>query len=177
MGGQHGPESTPFKPTRGASETYVRFREQARVQLESRLTGKPVYEYLEVVEDRGLFRLPEPNEGDLFFDFEGDPFAGTSGLEYLFGWVDMRTPDHYEFLWALNPADEKRAFEGFVDFVMKHWKEYPAMHIYHFTAYEPSALKRLMGKHATREKICCKNLASRNQASTHLNRIFFSRTD
>ncbi len=104
-----------------------------------------------MVEDRGLFRLPEPNEGDLFFDFEGDPFAGTSGLEYLFGWVDMRTPVHYEFLWALNPADEKRAFEGFVDFVMKHWKEYPAMHIYHFTAYEPSALKRLMGKHATRE--------------------------
>jgi len=34
---------------------------------------------------------------------------------------------------------------------MERWKAYPAMHIFHFTAYEPSALKRLMGRYATRE--------------------------
>ncbi len=34
---------------------------------------------------------------------------------------------------------------------MARWAEYPGMHIYHFTAYEPSALKRLMGRYATRE--------------------------
>ena len=33
----------------------------------------------------------------------------------------------------------------YVDSVMTRWSEYPAMHIYHFTPYEPSALKRLMG--------------------------------
>ena len=34
---------------------------------------------------------------------------------------------------------------------MKRWLEYPAMHIYHFIPYEPSAVKRLMGRHSTRE--------------------------
>ncbi|RYE39409.1 MAG: recombinase RecB, partial [Sphingobacteriales bacterium] len=34
---------------------------------------------------------------------------------------------------------------------MERLKIYPGLHIYHYTAYEPSALKRLMGKYATRE--------------------------
>src|SRR4029079_3988252 len=29
---------------------------------------------------------------------------------------------------------------------------YPAMHVYHYAAYEASAFKRLMGRHATRER-------------------------
>ena len=51
----------------------------------------------------------------------------------------------------MTAEEEKRAFEWFVDSVMTRWSEYPAMHIYHFTPYEPSALKRLMGRHSTRE--------------------------
>ena len=35
-------------------------------------------------EERGFARLPEPSEGDVFFDMEGDPFF-DDGLEYLFG--------------------------------------------------------------------------------------------
>jgi hypothetical protein len=35
--------------------------------------------------------------------------------------------------------------------VMARWKSEPTMHIYHFTSYEPAALKRLMGRYATRE--------------------------
>ena len=33
---------------------------------------------------RGFARLPEPSEGDVFFDIEGDPFF-EDGLEYLWG--------------------------------------------------------------------------------------------
>ena len=51
----------------------------------------------------------------------------------------------------MTADEEKQAFEWFVDSVMARWSEYPAMHIYHFTPYEPSALKRLMGRHSTRE--------------------------
>ena len=51
----------------------------------------------------------------------------------------------------MTPEAEKQAFEWFVDSVMTRWSEYPAMHVYHFTAYEPSALKRLMGRHSTGE--------------------------
>ena len=46
----------------------------------------------------------------------------------------------------------KQAFENFVDFVMARWKEHPALHIYHYAPYEPAALKRLMGRYATREE-------------------------
>ena len=49
-------------------------------------------------------------------------------------------------------ADEKEVFEGFVDFVMARWAQFPSMHIYHYASYEPSALKRLMGRYATRQE-------------------------
>ena len=34
---------------------------------------------------------------------------------------------------------------------MDRWERYPGLHIYHFAHYEPAAMKRLMGRHATRE--------------------------
>jgi uncharacterized protein len=74
-----------FRPGRGAPETYGRAREQARIQLEGRLAGAPRHETLEVVAGQGLCRLPEPSPGDVFLDLEGDPFVGTTGLEYLLG--------------------------------------------------------------------------------------------
>jgi predicted RecB family nuclease len=58
----------------------------------------------------------------------------------------------YEGDWALSRADEKRAFERFVDFVMARWAQFPAMHIYHYAPYEPAAVKRLMGRYATRQE-------------------------
>jgi predicted RecB family nuclease len=61
-------------PTRGAVETYVRVREQARIQFEGRRAGVPRHETLPVTEGQGLCRLPEPSPGDIFLDFESDPF-------------------------------------------------------------------------------------------------------
>jgi predicted RecB family nuclease len=139
------------KPSRGAVETFERLREQARVQHESRLSKKPVYEYLGIEEGRGFFKLPLPSEGDIFFDFESDPFAGPTGIEYLFGWVLIDDPEPYHCIWALTSEYEKKAFETFVVMVMARWQAFPNLHIYHYTPYEPAALKRLMGKHATRE--------------------------
>lgn len=145
------PLPLPYKPARGATETFTKLREQARVQFEARQSQQNVYEYLDIEEGRGFFKLPVPSKGDVFFDFEGDPFAGTSGLEYLFGWALNNETVDYHCIWALNPSEEKKAFETFVDMVMERWKQFQDFHIYHYTAYEPSALKRLMGKHATRE--------------------------
>ncbi|HCN83356.1 MAG TPA: hypothetical protein DIT07_07000, partial [Sphingobacteriaceae bacterium] len=139
------------KPTRGAVETFERLHGQARVQLEARKSAQPIYEYLDMLEGKGFFKLPAPSDGDVFFDFEADPFAGTSGLEYLFGWLVNDEAKKYNCIWALNPTDEKAAFETFVDMIMARWKKYPDFHIYHYTPYEPAALKRLMGKHATWE--------------------------
>src|SRR6202008_2874062 len=71
---------------RGSIEGFERVREQARVQFEARIRQKEVYETLPCEPGRGLARLPEPSPGDIFLDFEGDPFVGPAGLEYLFGW-------------------------------------------------------------------------------------------
>jgi predicted RecB family nuclease len=35
--------------------------------------------------------------------------------------------------------------------VTERLKSYPDLHIYHFAPYEPAAMKRLMGRYATRE--------------------------
>ena len=142
-----------WKPNRGSAASYERVREQARVQVEGRSRGKPVYETLELEDGVGLAMLPEPSPGDVFFDIEGDPFVGPGGLEYLFGYVaaDDCGEQRYTGLWGLSPAEEKRNFEVFVDWLMTRWANHPGMHVYHFAPYEPSALKRLMGRYGTRE--------------------------
>ena len=142
-----------WRPNRGAVASYERVREQARVQVEGRSLGEPVYETLELEDGVGLAMLPEPSPGDVFFDIEGDPFVGPGGLEYLFGYVaaDDCSEQQYTGLWGLSPAEEKRNFETLVDGLMARWATHPGMHVYHFAPYEPSALKRLMGRYGTRE--------------------------
>ena len=39
-----------------------------------------------------------------------------------------------------------------MDAMVKRRRHFPDMHIYHYAPYEPGALKRLMGRHATREE-------------------------
>jgi uncharacterized protein len=127
------------RPAQGSVDSYVRVREQARVQVAARVSRQPVYEILGMSEEHGFRILPEPSRGDIFFDLESDPFVGKTGREYLFGFVFRTAEDEaaYESRWGLNPDDEKKAFEWFIDSVMARWAEYPEMHIYHFTAYEP----------------------------------------
>ena len=142
-----------WKPERGAAQSYQRVREQARVQVEARKQQRPFYETLPLEPERGLARLPGPSPGDVFFDFEGDSFAGEGGLEYLFGYVydDDAGEQQYTGLWALDREAERANFQQFVDWVMERWRRHPDMHVYHFAPYEPSAMKRLMGRYATRE--------------------------
>lgn len=143
-----------WKPERGSAQSYTRVREQARLQVEARLTGVPVLELLPVEPGFGLTRLPEPSPGDIFFDLEGDPFVGEHGIEYLFGYVAQDASGAFTYLkdWALTREEEKRAFERFVDFVMARWEQQPDLHIYHYAPYEPGAVKRVMGRYATREE-------------------------
>jgi predicted RecB family nuclease len=140
-----------------------RVREQARVQFESRGRTPPLHELIlppsgEPIEpERGLATLPEPDPGDLLFDIEGDPYAFDDGIDYLFGVMD--SDGRYEGFWSFDPdrpgdvslAGEKAAFERLMDFVSERLERYPRMHVYHYAPYEPTALKRLMGRHATRE--------------------------
>ncbi|MBM0108657.1 TM0106 family RecB-like putative nuclease [Steroidobacter sp. S1-65] len=147
------PLPMPWKPERGLPQSYERTREQARVQWEARKAGKPIYETLPLAPQVGLQRLPQPSPGDIFLDLEADPFVGEEGLEFLFGYVTAHAKDagRYVAEWAFSRSEERAAFERFVDFVMARWAQHPGMHIYHYAPYEPSALKRLMGRYASRE--------------------------
>ena len=139
-----------------ADATIAALHQQARLQFESRELPAPNYEFLPVEPNRGLTWLPPPSRGDLFFDMEGDPFAEEDGLEYLFGVWDPSQPTNdgqptFHRWWAHSRAEEKLAFEDFVDFVMARWRTDPAMHVYHYASYERGRLGMLSTRHATRE--------------------------
>ena len=148
------PLPLPWKPDRGSVQAYNRVREQARIQVEARKSGIRSFELMPIEPGFGLARLPEPSAADIFLDLEGDPFVGEHGLEYLFGYVTEEAPGQFvhHHDWALTRAEEKRAFERFVDFVMERWERHPDLHIYHYAPYEPGALKRVMGRYAAREE-------------------------
>lgn len=143
--------SPTLKIGRIAGETFAALNHQARLQLGHRETGKHTFELLELEKDRGFFRLPRPSAGDLFLDVEGDPFAGE-GLTYLFGaaWEENGTTA-YKSWWAHDAAGERAAFEAVMDLLVSRRNEHPDAHIYHYGAMEVATLKRLMGRHGTRE--------------------------
>lgn len=142
-----------WKPLRGAAQSYERVREQARIQIETREAGALRFELLPPVPETGLCLLPEPSEGDIFFDIEGDPHVGEHGLEYLFGYRYRGADGEWLYTgdWAFDRGSEKAIFERFVDFVTERRRTYPDLHVYHYAPYEPGTLKRLMGRFASRE--------------------------
>jgi uncharacterized protein len=136
--------------------TLEKLRRQARLLVSARkLTAPPPYELLLAGEPGiGLGRLPQPSPGDLFFDIEGDPHVGEDGLEYLFGvgYLESTGEFAYRAFWGHDTVEEKAAFEELIDFFMKRLASFPEMHIYHYASYEPTALGKLMGRHATKEQ-------------------------
>jgi uncharacterized protein len=127
----------------------ARIHHQARLQLVGRREKRDLYELLKpVVPDQGLAALPEPSPGDLFLDLEGDPYAFDLGIEYLFGVVDVEGA--YTGRWSLDRVAERHTFEWFMDMVTERLQRFPNLHIYHYAAYEPTALKRLAGRYDSR---------------------------
>ncbi len=156
-------------PRRGRRETYVKLRAQAAVQLRGRHEEREVHELLTVEPGRGLTRLPEPTAGDVFLDFEGDPFVAGGGLEYLLGYASFESGElRYEALWATNRTEERRLIERFLDWVLERLERCPELYLYHFAPYEPVALKRLAMRHATRERELDVLLRGRRFVDLHL---------
>ena len=132
-----------------------RLRTQAQLQLASRGKERPLFQVQPLDENtprRGLALLPPPSPMDVYFDIEGFPLC-EGGLEYLLGAVHLENgkPQFVDW-WAHDDAQEKKAFQGFIDWSYARWRSDATMHIYHYAAYEVSAMRNLMGKHATRER-------------------------
>ncbi len=144
--------SAPPEPALGgiSAGTWAKIRNQAELQLWAREHGEDRYELLEPQPGTGFALLPEPSPGDLFFDFEGNPFWDKDGsLEYLWGILDV--DGAFEPIHAHDRASERAAFEQFVDLVHARLERHPDLHVYHYAAYEITALRRLMGFYGTRE--------------------------
>jgi predicted RecB family nuclease len=124
--------------------------EQARLQVAPPVDDKPPYE---VIDAQPLTGLPEPDKGDLFFDYEGDPLWTENGrdwgLEYL--WGTLTATGDFHPLWAHDRASERQALIDFLALVRKQRKRHPNMHIYHYAAYEKSTLLRLSGRYGVGE--------------------------
>ncbi|MFB9712997.1 TM0106 family RecB-like putative nuclease [Arthrobacter methylotrophus] len=147
-----------------------RLQEQARLQIGTATpsgtvnytdkTGTAKSISYSVLESNSLARLPRPDAGDIFFDFEGDPLwqdpvTGRGGLEYLFGVVENPTEPGrqpvFKPFWAHSRAEERQAFIDFLDYVEERRMKYPDMRIYHYAAYEKTALRNLSVIHTVGE--------------------------
>ena len=89
----------------------------------------------------------------MFFDLEGDPFVGEGGLEYLFGYAYLR-PNGSVIHTGTGRCLARREsrLRALHRFRHRSPEDMPDLHIYHFAPYEPAALKRLMGRYASREE-------------------------
>ena len=143
--------SSPTDLPRGIGRrSRERLAQQARLQMLERATGAATYELLPPEAGRGLLALPTPSRGDVYLDFEGDPFAHDgAGREYLAGLWDRG--GNFTAWWAHSFEQEQTLTERLVDDLIGRLKADPEMHVFHYAAYEQSALKRLTGRHGTRE--------------------------
>ena len=152
--------------------TLARLRDQARFQtgLETGDGGalapahgdEPAHEVrFKVLPQHTIGALPPASPGDVYFDFEGDPLwqdvaTGLWGIEYLFGVMEPPADDdepRFRPFLAHTLAEEKAAFLAFVDYIEERRARHPKMHVYHYAAYEKTALRRLSQRHAAAEDV------------------------
>jgi uncharacterized protein len=66
-------------------------------------------------------------------------------------WGVLDATGTFRPLWAHDRASERQALLDFLAVVRKRRKRYPKMHIYHYAAYEKTALLRLAGRYGDGE--------------------------
>ncbi|MDJ0350846.1 TM0106 family RecB-like putative nuclease [Cryobacterium sp. PH29-G1] len=143
-----------------ADSTLDALRTQARLQLQAVSTLPPP---IDLYNPGALAVLPEPDPGDIFFDFEGDPLytegeptasdaAGDAqdwGLDYLFGLVDR--DESFRAFWAHTWREEKKALTDFLAYLAERRAQFPGLHVYHYAAYERTHLLSLAARHGVGE--------------------------
>jgi predicted RecB family nuclease len=143
-----GPDELP--PAIGRSSR-LRLQAQAALQVRERQTGTPHYEILAAAPGLGLLRLPTPSPGDVYLDFEGDPYADDGqGREYLAGLWDLQ--GRYSTYWAHSAEEERDLTADLLADLVGRLDADPAMHVYHYAPYERLALARLTQRHGVGER-------------------------
>jgi len=126
-------------------ESFEKIKSQAKLQEEKRLTGEDKVIFLDPDIDKGFYKLPKPDDGDVFFDIEGFPRMDRP-FEYLHGlYYKDKGKLKFRDLWAKNydKESEKNIFIELINFFEKRFEEYPNAHIYHYAPYEKRAIREL----------------------------------
>ncbi|WP_421729447.1 TM0106 family RecB-like putative nuclease [Brevundimonas sp.] len=134
-----------------STTTQARLSIQARLQTDRRAGGPPSFVLRTPEHGKGFGLLPEPDEGDLFYDIEGDPYF-PEGLEYLHGfWLKSDGQWMFKAFWAHDREAEGQATAALLSFLVEHLAAHPKAHIYHYAHYELTALRRLTARHRVGE--------------------------
>lgn len=147
------------RPKAGSKESLLRVHHQACIQQRGRTRGENIVKHLPIAWPNpelekqpppvGFLRLPAPDAGDIYLDFEGDPHAPDGVLEYLFGYVDR--DENYAADWSLHRQSEREAFDRLMGYLIQRHEAHPGFHVYHFAPYEPAAMKRMASRHQLHE--------------------------
>lgn len=152
--------SQRHEPVTGVrDERLNRLKGQASLQVQARADSPPPFVAVEPNSDenwgRGWEKLPEPDDGDVFLDFEGHPFwRSDTGLFFLFGLLESEDGDEwtYRAWWAHSLDDEATAVTALIEYLAARRDKYPAMHVYHYNHTERSSLERLTADHRVCEE-------------------------
>ena len=127
------------------AESFKKIQLQAQLQEEKRNTGEDKIVILDSDFGKGFYKLPKPDDGDVFFDIEGYPRMDRP-FEYLHGlYYKDNSKLKFKDLWAknYNKESEKNIFIELINFLEKRFVEYPNAHIYHYASYEKRAIREL----------------------------------
>ena len=89
--------------------------------------------------------LPALDPGDLFFDIEWFNPLEQDELIFMFGVVDAN--EMFTAFLADDVAEERIAFEKFVEFASDNLRKHPSSHIYHYSDPEPGRLRKLAARY------------------------------
>jgi predicted RecB family nuclease len=125
---------------------------QASLQLASREHPEtpPEFAIIDEGDDpvygHGFSLMPAPDDGDVFFDFEGHPFwTARHDLFFLAG-LYLRSGSGewtYDPRWAHDLEQQRVMIKALVEFFAARRQQFPSMHVYHYNHTERSSLERL----------------------------------
>ncbi|MEO6156635.1 MAG: TM0106 family RecB-like putative nuclease, partial [Ilumatobacteraceae bacterium] len=141
----------------------VRLVAQAALQVRARElpegTPPPFQLLVDVTADEaaaGLGALPEPDDGDVFLDYEGHPFwRADTGLFFLFGLLtkDRASQWVFEGRWVHTKPEEGVQAKALIEYFAERRLVHPGMHVYHYNHTERSALEAMAAEHGADQEV------------------------
>ena len=134
-----------------SKSTLERLHQQANLQEEKRATGNSKFVFIEQTIGQGFYKMPKPNEGDVFFDIEGFPESNKRNLEYLHGlYFKNNGKGKFEYFYVdeNDRESEFKIFKDLVLFLKKRFQQFPDAYIYHYNDYETRALQELASEYS-----------------------------